>query len=107
MDEKNLTINEVKEEFSFEEDDDSLSRNTSVDNDIFYQDMIEYRGRKSTVHKRSKFKERCMQIKSFLRLISVGKYEMKLYHRGSDDLSSSFGGMLTIVVLITVTYFAL
>ncbi len=43
-----------------------------------------------------------------MRLISLGKYETKLYHRGMDSQSSTFGGFVTIfctVTLVVYSYF--
>lgn len=46
-------------------------------------------------------------MRECLREISVGKYEMKLYHRGSEDLSSSIGGLITIFIIVIVAYFGI
>jgi hypothetical protein len=57
-------------------------------------------------HQNKKRDYRCKKLRECLRFVSVGKYEMKLYHRGSDDLSSSLGGVITLIVIFIVIYFA-
>ena len=45
-----------------------------------------------------------------MRLISLGKYETKLYHRGMDSQSSTLGGLITILCglsLAVYSYFLL
>ena len=72
-------------------------------NDDLYTDDSRY----SNIKKRSKQKRdyRCKKLRECMRFVSVGKYEMKLYHRGSDELSSSLGGVITLIVIFIVIYF--
>jgi sorbitol-specific phosphotransferase system component IIC len=39
----------------------------------------------------------CGRIRSLLSLISMGKYRMQLFYNGSDQYSSFFGGLVTII----------
>ena len=52
--------------------------------------------------------QRCNFIRRFLRAISIGQYDMKLYtSKGNHTYSSSLGGIMTIIVtLIVVSYAA-
>ena len=86
-------INEGVEDEEEERDDD------------LYTDDSGY----STIERKYQNKKRgyrCKKLRECLRFVSVGKYEMKLYHRGSDDLSSSLGGVITLIVIFIVIYFA-
>lgn len=102
MKEKKFLINDDVDLLSFNEDDNS-SRGSNTESDFISK---EEPTSKSIDGKPHKCRERVNKIKLCLRLISVGKYEMKLYHRGSEDLSSSFGGILTIIVFLIVCFFA-
>jgi hypothetical protein len=41
-----------------------------------------------------------------MRLISLGKYETKLYHRGMDSQSSTLGGVLTILCGLSLAFYS-
>jgi len=47
-----------------------------------------------------------MQFRYLMRLISLGKYETKLYHRGMDSQSSTLGGVLTILCGLTLAFYS-
>ena len=60
--------------------------------------------------KKPEASQRCNQFRYFMRLISLGKYETKLYHRGMDSQSSTLGGLITILCglsLAVYSYFLL
>ena len=51
--------------------------------------------------------ERCNFIKQFLRAISLGKYDMKLYtSRGKNTFSTSFGGIMTIIISLALLFYS-
>ena len=47
-----------------------------------------------------------MQFRYLMRLISLGKYETKLYHRGMDSQSSTLGGFLTLLCALTLAIYS-
>jgi hypothetical protein len=49
---------------------------------------------------------RCGKCRLLLRLISLGKYETKLYHRGMDSQSSSFGGAVTLLFWLALAVYS-
>ena len=50
--------------------------------------------------------QRCNKFRYFMRQISLGKYETKLYHRGMDSQSSTFGGMVTILCAVSLAIYS-
>ena len=48
----------------------------------------------------------CSRIKSLLSLISLGKYRMQLFYNGSDQYSSIFGGIITIICFTTLIIYS-
>ena len=91
MKENVIAINEEEDEE--EEDEDTFTDESGFDS-------------LTEKYKKKKRNTRCVKLRECLRFVSVGKYDMKLYHRGSDELSSSFGGAITILVIVIVVYFA-
>ena len=41
---------------------------------------------------------RCLKLRKILQFISVGKYVTGLYYKKQDSQSSSFGGLLTLLI---------
>ena len=57
---------------------------------------------------KNKSKKCCGRFKTCLSEISIGQYNTKLYYKGRESQSSSFGGLMTIlcaIILITYSYF--
>lgn len=48
----------------------------------------------------------CTSLPSLLRIISVGQYQSKLYHRGKGSHSSVLGGIMTLFLTIIFVYYA-
>lgn len=51
-------------------------------------------------------KERCNKLHHFLRFISLGKYQTKLYSNGEVSESSSIGGCITLIMAILIISYA-
>ena len=50
----------------------------------------------------------CGRLKTCLSEISIGQYNTKLYYKGRESQSSSFGGLMTIlcaIILIAYSFF--
>ena len=57
---------------------------------------------------KNKSKTCCGRLKTCLSEISIGQHNTKLYYKGRESQSSSFGGLMTIlcaIILITYSYF--
>ncbi len=52
--------------------------------------------------------EKCYQlVNRFLKAVSLGKYETKLYNDGESSYSSSLGGIITIICGISIVFYAI
>jgi hypothetical protein len=58
------------------------------------------------VFKQEKSQNCVSSLSKFLKAISFGKYESKLYIDGESFYSSSFGGIITIICCIIIAFFA-
>ena len=47
-----------------------------------------------------------MSISDFLRRVSLGRYPMKLYHRGTAYYTTALGGVLTIIIVIALIVYS-
>jgi hypothetical protein len=55
----------------------------------------------------SKLQRCCAPINKFLKAISLGKYDTKLYFDGEPSQSSSIGGIITIICGLVIAFYAL
>lgn len=54
----------------------------------------------------SKPKRWCATVNGLLKVISLGKYETKLYNEGEASHSSSLGGIVTIICGLMIAFYA-
>lgn len=51
-------------------------------------------------------KMRCGPVRRFLRFISIGQYDTKLYSDGYETYATSLGGIFTIVIISGLILYA-
>jgi hypothetical protein len=62
---------------------------------------------KGDLYFKNRERKKCKKLRDCLQFVSVGKFQTKLYHKGEEELSSSFGGIITILVAIIIVVFAI